>query len=159
MKTIDDIIKIFDIQDTLGFDGCNLLIDLENDWTDADAYQISVNGTVRENEKYKISKCGLIVFIDTYNKQITVLSLSCNKSSTTYKYKDRGHVLFQISSGRDICIVTEFKDTNVIKFKFKKSGSRRNKKETLIEKELSNSDEDRIIAKKMFDDAFLKIMN
>jgi hypothetical protein len=158
VKNIEDIIKLFDIKDTLGLYGCNLLIDLDNDWFDADAYQISVNGIVRMNEKFKVSKCGLIVFIDTYNKQITVLSLSHNKSSTLYEYKDYGHVLFQISTGRDICIVTEFKDTNIIKFKFRKSGSRRNKKETLIEKELSNSDEDRIIAEEMFRDGFNKLM-
>ena len=42
-------------------------------------------------------------------------------STRPYKYKDAGKILFQLSSSRDICIVTEPKDSNTIKYKYRKT--------------------------------------
>ena len=76
MNTIADIISAFDINDTSVLQTDDLLIDLDSDWTDGDSYQIIVNDITREIELNKVSKCGLILFIDTHTNQVTVVSLS-----------------------------------------------------------------------------------
>lgn len=111
MKKIKDVISEFELLDN--FEDYNLFIDLHSEWTDSEPYQINVNGTVRNIEISKVSINDLIVFIDTFSKQVTVLSLKNNKSSNSYHYQ--GETILHKQVGSKICYLKRFKNTKTLK--------------------------------------------
>jgi hypothetical protein len=151
MKNISDVIKLFDLNvDTLQLSSnVDLLIDLNNNWFDADSYQITVNNIVREIDFNKVSKCGLVLFIDSTTSQVTVLSLNKNKSSFDLKYIDYGKILLKFQDGDEVCIVTEFKDSKSILFT-RISHINTSKNNRIKETKFTNSNADKILTKELF---------
>lgn len=98
---------------------CDLLVVLDSDWKDSsEPYQIEVNGVIREIEGSKVNKHNEILFIDTESKQVTVLSLEHNKSSTQYKY--RGETILYAQVGYKSISLVSFYDTLILTKSLKK---------------------------------------
>lgn len=98
---------------------CDLLVVLDSDWKDSpEPYQIEVNGVIREIECSKVNKHNEILFIDTESKQVTVLSLEHNKSSTQYKY--RGETILYAQVGYKSISLVSFYDTLILTKSLKK---------------------------------------
>jgi hypothetical protein len=96
-----------------------LLVVLDSDWKDSpEPYQIEVNGVIREIECSKVNKHNEILFIDTESKQVTVLSLEHNKSSTQYKY--RGETILYAQVGYKSISLVSFYDTLILTKSLKK---------------------------------------
>lgn len=108
---------------------CNkdILVDLDSKWTDGDSYQIIIqnndNGIIRNIEMYKVSKNNLILFLDSFSKQATVLNLDHNNSSSTYSFKENPVILFSYQSGRNQCTVYE--ENNKLHYSYKKAKTRK----------------------------------
>ena len=116
---IEQIVERFSISaDQIPTD-CDLLVILDSDWKDSpEPYQIEVNGIIREIEGSKVNKHNEILFIDTESKQVTVLSLEHNKSSTQYKY--RGETILYAQVGYKSISLVSFYDTLILTKSLKK---------------------------------------
>tara|TARA_Y100000588_G_scaffold240585_2_gene254357 strand:+ start:5442 stop:5897 length:456 start_codon:yes stop_codon:yes gene_type:complete len=116
---IEQIVERFSISaDQIPTD-CDLLVILDSDWKDSpEPYQIEVNGVIREIEGSKVNKHNEILFIDTESKQVTVLSLEHNKSSTQYKY--RGETILYAQVGYKSISLVSFYDTLILTKSLKK---------------------------------------
>tara|TARA_Y100001960_G_scaffold331799_1_gene429986 strand:+ start:1426 stop:1881 length:456 start_codon:yes stop_codon:yes gene_type:complete len=116
---IEQIVERFSISaDQIPTD-CDLLVILDSDWKDSpEPYQIEVDGVIREIEGSKVNKHNEILFIDTESKQVTVLSLEHNKSSTQYKY--RGETILYAQVGYKSISLVSFYDTLILTKSLKK---------------------------------------
>lgn len=116
---IEQIAERFSISvDQIPID-CDLLVVLDSDWKDSpEPYQIEVNGVIREIEGSKVNKYNEILFIDTESKQVTVLSLEHNKSSTQYKY--RGETILYAQVGYKSISLVSFYETLILTKSLKK---------------------------------------
>lgn len=116
---IEQIVKRFSISaDQIPTD-CDLLVILDSDWKDSpEPYQIEVNGVIREIEGSKVNKHNEILFIDTESKQVTVLSLKHNKSSTQYKY--RGETILYAQVGYKSISLVSLYETLILTKSLKK---------------------------------------
>ena len=124
-----DLLSTFEIlaDDLIQTD--DILIDLNTDWTVGDAYQIVVNNRVREVEFHRVSPCGLVLFMDSQTKQITVVSLSHNKSGGDYHYQ--GKIVSKRSIGRHDCSVIAFSDSKTLHFNYHKPKTKRKTESSL----------------------------
>jgi hypothetical protein len=142
-----DLLNTFELYDNELIASDDVLIALDADWKLGDSYQIIVNNTVREIEYHKVSPCGLVLFADNQTKQITVVSLSHNKSGDKYRYQ--GKIITKISISRHDCSVIAFSDSKTLHFSYYKPKTKR--KESITEQQVfDDTPANRKLTEKMF---------
>ena len=136
----DEIIERFKLSDLSPLSNTkNIIIDLISKWEDIDSYKIKINDLIREIEAYKLSKCGLIMFVDSFSNQTTILNLKNYTGKNSYIYKDKGSVLFSYSIGRSSCSLIVYDEHIELKeVKKIKSGKKSNYKTEIQKYEKNN---------------------
>ena len=118
-----DIATTFNLKDKELYFYNDILIELNLPWENADAYQLSVGGQVRNIEHYNVSPCGHIAFFDDESRQLTVLSLIHNHTEEQYSY--RGKLLWSLRRGKQFCEVRVFVNNRTICLTHHKPAGRR----------------------------------
>lgn len=136
----DEIIERFKLSNLSALSNTkNIIIDLVSEWENVDSYNIKINNLIREIEAYKVSKCGLIMFVDSFSNQTTILSLQNYTGKNSYVYEDKGNVLFSCSVGRSSCSLIiydehiELKEVKKIKSNYKTKIQKYDKNDENIE--------------------------
>lgn len=158
MKTVEDIVKAFDIKST----GVLMLINsskdievaLESKWQSDGDYRVHIGDMEREIESYKVNSHNQILFYNSETKQITVLALEHCESEHSYRYE--GDVIAYFQNDRNYCKAIKREDTGVICVTLSIAATRK-KEASITETEYPNTEEGESKAIEEFEKHFFSI--